>query len=265
MSSTTTRLRVLSYNIHKGFSLDRRLVLKSIKEAIRTTDAEIVFLQEVVGENQNHSKRFNEWPVEPQLEFIADTVWPHFAYGKNAVYNEGHHGNAIMSRHPFRRFENIDISNNRLERRGLLHGVIEPINPDGAEVHLICVHLDLFERGRVRQVERIVKRIHEHVPDGAPLLIAGDFNDWRENASPILEKELGVHEVYRALHGHHAKSFPAWFPFLSLDRIYARGFSSVQATCFTQTPWSQLSDHGALLAVLELEKEPGHARHKKHK
>jgi hypothetical protein len=31
-----------------------------------------------------------------------------------------------------------------------------------------------------------------------------------------------------------------------------RGFSSIQASCFTQSPWSQLSDHGALLAVLEL-------------
>jgi endonuclease/exonuclease/phosphatase family metal-dependent hydrolase len=250
--SLKPQIRVLSYNIHKGFSLDRRLVIKNIKETIRATDAEIVFLQEVVGENKNHSRSYDDWPVQPQLEYIADTVWPHFAYGKNAVYTEGHHGNAIMSRFPFIRFENIDISNNRLERRGLLHGVIAPLTPDGKEIHLICVHLDLFERGRKRQYERIVRRIHEHVPDGTPLLIAGDFNDWRETASPILEGELGVREMYHAIHGHHARSFPAWFPFLTLDRIYARGFESLQASCFTENPWSQLSDHGALLTVLEL-------------
>lgn len=249
--SNNEPLRVLSYNIHKGFSMDRRFVLQKIKEAIRTTQAELVFLQEVIGEHAVHSERIADWPVEPQLEYLADTLWPHFAYGKNAVYNEGHHGNAILSRHPFVAFENIDISNNRFERRGLLHGTVEPIRPGGEELHVICVHLDLFERGRSKQIERIVKRIHDHVPDGAPLIIAGDFNDWRENASSVLTEELGVHEVFHKLHGSHARSFPAWFPFLPLDRIYIRGFRGIEATCFTGSPWTQLSDHGALLAVLE--------------
>lgn len=248
---TEKSLRVLSYNIHKGFSMDRRFVLRSIKEVIRATEADLVFLQEVVGENTLHSERLADWPVEPQLEFIADTLWPHFAYGKNAVYTEGHHGNAIMSRHPFVNFENIDISNNRFERRGLLHGVIEPLNTGGPEIHLICVHLDLFEGGRQRQIDRIIRRIDEHVPDSSPLIIAGDFNDWRESASPVLESTLGVREVFRALHGQHAKSFPAWFPFLPLDRVYARGFHATEARCFTEAPWSQLSDHGALFALLE--------------
>lgn len=249
---TSHQLPILTYNIHKGFSLDRRFVLRAIKEAIRTTHAELVFLQEVIGENSKHSQKLPDWPVEPQLEYLADTLWPHFAYGKNAVYTEGHHGNAILSRRPFIGFENIDISNNRFERRGLLHAVIEkPSTRVSHDLHVICVHLDLFEKGRSKQYERIVKRIHEHVPDECPLIIAGDFNDWRENASPILEKELGVYEVYQALHGKHAKSFPAWFPFLPLDRIYVRGLKSVSATCFTEPPWSQLSDHGAIMATLE--------------
>jgi endonuclease/exonuclease/phosphatase family metal-dependent hydrolase len=245
-----TSLRILSYNIHKGFSLDQRFVLGKIKDAIHRTKADLVFLQEVVGENSNHSEKFSDWPVEPQLEFIADSLWPHFAYGKNAIYTEGHHGNAIMSRHPILQFENIDISNNRFERRGLLHATIKPIEPNAREIHAICVHLDLFENGRVHQINRIIKRIHEHVPDSAPLIIAGDFNDWRENASPILEERLGVKEVYRSLHGRHAKSFPAWFPFLCLDRVYARGMTGIEASCFTASPWSQLSDHGALFTVL---------------
>ena len=245
------RLRILSYNIHKGFSLDRRFVLNAIKEAIRTTGAEMVFLQEVIGENKKHSRKLAEWPVASQLEFLADEMWPHFAYGKNAVYTEGHHGNAILSRHPILSFENIDISNNRFERRGLLHATIERLRPEDPDLHVVCVHLDLFEKGRLQQIERIVKRIHAHVPDECPLIIAGDFNDWRENASPILHGELGVHEVFNKLHGHHARSFPAWFPFLPLDRIYIRGLRELEARCFTDTPWDKLSDHGALLAVIE--------------
>ncbi len=244
-------MRVLSYNIHKGFSLDRRFVLNAIKQAIQSTGADLVFLQEVVGENTKHAKSVEHWPMQSQLEFLADTVFPHFAYGKNAVYSEGHHGNAIISCKPVLAYENIDISNNRFERRGLLHATIEAKTPGGPDLHAICLHLDLFERGRVMQMEKLVKRIHAHVPDGCPLIIAGDFNDWRESASPILEAELGVKEVFATLHGQHALSFPAWFPFLRLDRIYVRGLKPVEARCFIEKPWDRLSDHGAVMAELE--------------
>jgi endonuclease/exonuclease/phosphatase family metal-dependent hydrolase len=245
-------IRILSYNIHKGFSLDRRFVLAAIKSAIEATDADLIFLQEVIGENKKHSEKVHSWPVTTQLEFLADTLWPHFAYGKNAVYTEGHHGNAVLSRHPVIRYENIDISNNRFERRGLLHATIEPMRPGLPELHAICVHLDLFESGRNLQIDRIVQRIRDHVPDECPLIIAGDFNDWREKASPMLESELGVHEVFQKLHGCHAKSFPAWFPFLRLDRIYVRGFVASEAVCFTESPWDKLSDHGAVMAHLAI-------------
>jgi endonuclease/exonuclease/phosphatase family metal-dependent hydrolase len=243
-------LRCLSYNIHKGFSFDRRFVLGAIKQAIESTGAELIFLQEVIGEHTGHSKSLKEWPIQPQLEFLADTLWPHFAYGKNAVYTEGHHGNAIMSRRPFRMYENIDISNNRFEKRGLLHATIEPHHKQDPELHVVCVHLDLFESGRAMQYERIVRRIHQHVPDSCPLIIAGDFNDWRETASPILESELGVREVYQSIHGRHARSFPSWFPFLRLDRIYVRGLQALDAKCFVEEPWDKLSDHGALFTTL---------------
>lgn len=258
-SQAPRELRVLSYNIHKGFSMSRRFVLAAIKQAIQTTQADLVFLQEVVGENKRHSRRLTDWPVTTQLEFLADTIWSHFAYGKNAAYSEGHHGNAILSLLPIIKYENIDISNNRFERRGLLHVTLQIPEftvsyPPGRPlcIHAICVHLDLFEKGRTLQLERIVKRIHEHVPDGHPLIIAGDFNDWREKASPILQAELGTKEVFLSLSGKHARSFPAWMPFLPLDRIYVRGFDAVEASCFTAPPWDSLSDHGAVLASLRL-------------
>ena len=249
-------LRVLSYNIHKGFSLDRRFVLNAIKSAIQSTDADLVFLQEVIGRHDRHAERITDWPISSQLEFLADQVYPHFAYGKNAVYSGGHHGNAVISRQPFLSFENIDISNNRLERRGLLHATLAPLQRGGPEIHVVCLHLDLFERGRVQQYEKIIRRIQAHVPENNPLIIAGDFNDWRELASPILESELNVKEVFSTLTGKHALSFPAWFPFLPLDRMYVRGFRPHEAKCFVEKPWSQLSDHGAIYSVLEPVLEP---------
>jgi endonuclease/exonuclease/phosphatase family metal-dependent hydrolase len=244
------RLHILSYNIHKGFSQNRKFVLSRIKDAIQEVGADLVFLQEVIGEHDGHKRRLKDWPVETQLEFLADTVWPHHAYGKNAVYNDGHHGNAILSLHPFSFFENIDVSTNRFEKRGLLHGIIDlPGRPD--PLHVICVHLDLLERGRLIQIQRLCERIEQHVPHEAPLVIAGDFNDWRENLSEILERTLEVKEVFKNHSGAHARSFPSWLPLLPLDRIYCRGLNISQARCLDGSPWNQLSDHSALYTELE--------------
>ena len=115
-------LHVATYNIHKGLSqFNRRMVMHDLRERLRGLNADIVFLQEVLGEHQRHADRFHDWPVEPQYEFLADNVWREFAYGRNAVYDHGHHGNAILSRFPIVAYENQDVSPNPFETRGVLH------------------------------------------------------------------------------------------------------------------------------------------------
>lgn len=242
---------MLSYNIHKGFSQSRKFVLAQIKQAIREVGADLVFLQEVIGEHQGHQKRVKDWPVETQLEYLADSLWTHHAYGKNAVYTEGHHGNAILSQFPFSFFENIDVSTNRFERRGLLHGIID-IETSADPLHVICLHLDLLDRGRKIQIQKLCERIEQHVPHEAPLIIAGDFNDWNESLSDPLEEILDVREVFKEKSGAHARSFPSWLPLLPLDRIYCRGLSIIESRCLQGPPWNSLSDHNALYAELEL-------------
>src|SRR5688572_5488862 len=137
---TMKHLRVLSYNIHKGFSTaNTDFVLERIKQSIELVHAEIVFLQEVVGQHERYDFA--------QFEYLADRLWPHYAYGRNSVYAEGHHGNAILSKHPIKLVENIDVSTNRFERRGILHATVS-LDDRGPELHLLCLHFDLFENGR---------------------------------------------------------------------------------------------------------------------
>lgn len=241
-------LKVLSYNIHKGFSLmNRKFVLKKIKESIDYVQADVVFLQEVVGHHERHGLRIREWPQTSQFEFLADRVWPHFAYGKNAVYAEGHHGNAILSKYPISFFENIDVSTNSWERRGLLHAVVQKPG-EGIPIHLICVHFDLFEKGRLQQIEKLAERVRRHVPPSEALLIAGDFNDWRERATKILKEKLQVEEAFYLAKGAHAQTFPSWFPVFCLDRIYFRGFHLAKAEVWSSGLWLELSDHAAISA-----------------
>jgi endonuclease/exonuclease/phosphatase family metal-dependent hydrolase len=240
--------RVLSYNIHKGFApARRRFVLKHMKESIQLVQADLVFLQEVLGHHERRDDRMKDWKTASQFEYVADTVWPHYTYGKNAVYTSGHHGNAILSKYPFTLWENIDISSNRFDRRGILHGVVSIPNREHP-LHVICIHLGLLEIWRKNQIDRLCQQIEANVPAEAPLIVAGDFNDWRERITHELSQRLQLQEAFWKLYGEHARTFPSWFPILKLDRIYCRGLSVVAAQCLTEGHWSHLSDHTALSA-----------------
>jgi endonuclease/exonuclease/phosphatase family metal-dependent hydrolase len=241
-------LRVLTYNIHKGFSYgNRRFVLHQIRQSLLTTEADLLFLQEMQGEHARHEKKVADWPDCAQFEFIADGVWPHYAYGKNAIYNAGHHGNAILSKYPFGSWENINVSPFSWASRSLLHGVIR-FPEDNRILHVICIHFGLFGVERHRQIKTLCDRIDSHVPHDEPLIIAGDFNDWTEQAQRGFHERLDLQEVFLALHGRHAKTFPAWLPIFCMDRIYYRGLTALSCNRLTDPPWHELSDHAPLLA-----------------
>ncbi len=244
-----SELNIATYNIHKGFShFNHRMTLHELRDRLRNLGADIVFLQEVVGRNILHAQQYKDWPSEPQHEFLADSIWSDFAYGKNAVYDEGHHGNAILSRFPIVKYDNVDISTNPMETRGMLHAEIAV--PGWSEhLHCVCTHLGLFASGRRKQIKAVCKRIESLVPLGAPLILAGDFNDWRSEASETLGL-LGLMEVFEIIGGFPARSFPARLPILRLDRIYIRGFSVRSAHVHRNSAWTHASDHAALTAHL---------------
>jgi endonuclease/exonuclease/phosphatase family metal-dependent hydrolase len=243
-------LRVVTLNIHKGLSqFNRRLVIHELREGLRALDADLVFLQEVQGLNQRFALRYAGCPVDPQHEFLAGKDWEH-VYGCNAVYDHGHHGNAILSRFGFVSFENEDVSDHRFERRGLLHSVVS-VPGWQRNLHCVCVHLSLHQRGRNRQLEAISGRLEELASRDLPIIVAGDFNDWRHRASSILERRLGMTEVSVARYGRAARTYPSVMPVLRLDRIYVRGFNVASSQVHRGKPWSLLSDHLAVSAELK--------------
>jgi endonuclease/exonuclease/phosphatase family metal-dependent hydrolase len=242
-------LRVTTYNIHKGFSqFNRRMMVHELRERLRHLDSDIVFLQEVQGLHLNHASNHDNWPEEPQHEFLAEDVWQSTAYGENVIYDHGHHGNAILSRFPIIDSHNQDVTHLQFERRGLLHCQI--MLPTGETAHCVCAHLSLFGRSRIRQMTALANYLEAIAPDGTPLIICGDFNDWRNRADNVLRERLDLTEVFCGASGRPARSFPAGLPLFRLDRIYVRGFSVEKAEVHFGAPWSKISDHAALSAHL---------------
>ncbi len=284
-------LRVATYNIHKGvisdfFGLRRIPRIHELRARLHELSADLIFLQEVQGQHDRHARRFDQWPVEPQDVFLAKLPGLKHtfesAYGQNATYLHGHHGNALLSRFPIITRETRDVSDHALEKRGILHCVVQM---GERQVYCFVVHFGLFARSRERQSDALIDWIGRCVPAGAPLIIAGDFNDWREKLSAQLCGTLGVTEVFDEHRSRTdivqrmqyfmrdrlaeigvaeresarmprtvraARTFPALVPWLKMDRIYQRGFSVREARVMRGPEWARLSDHSPLVADLIL-------------
>ncbi|MDO4230916.1 MAG: endonuclease/exonuclease/phosphatase family protein [Lautropia sp.] len=250
------RLRVATYNIHKGVvhlpgSLSPRPSVHELRDRLHALQPDIVFLQEVQGKNNRFAERYQHWPSDPQAQYLAlapdEDGGFEAVYGLNARYLHGHHGNALLSKYPVVSIENRDFSDHVLERRGVLHCVLQL---GGRAVHCFVIHFGLFARSRLRQADALIKWIRAEVPHDAPLLVAGDFNDWRDQLSQHLIAGLSVHEVLSS-----ARTYPALMPCLRMDRIYVRGFEVEQATVLGGYRWAKLSDHAPVVADLRMEDE----------
>jgi endonuclease/exonuclease/phosphatase family metal-dependent hydrolase len=132
------------------------------------------------------------------------------------------------------------------------------------------IHLGLFAGSRLRQTQALIDAVKTSAPADAPLLIAGDFNDWTNALSDTLRHSLDVTEVFddrlsssrfgtylRRLSGRGprkapARTFPAAMPVLQLDRIYVRGFDVQSAEVQFGASWGRLSDHAPIVAELTI-------------
>lgn len=244
-------IKVLTVNVHKGFTtFNRRFMLHELRDAVRAIGADVVFLQEVLGAHQGHADRIANFPQTPHYEFLADSIWSQFAYGRNAVYDNGDHGNAVLSKFPIVRFDNHDISTGAPERRGMLHCLIQPPS-HATPIHAVCVHLGLRESQRQQQLRHICQLLGTFDPS-EPVVLAGDFNDWRGRAHAVLQRGAGLQEVFVQSLGHAMRTFPAAAPLLALDRIYVRNAAVHAPVPLPRMPWKNLSDHAPLVAEITL-------------
>ena len=243
------RLRVATYNIHKGVrgvGPRRRLEIHNLGLGIEALDADLVFLQEVRHFHHREARRFQRtsfgWPDEGQADFLAPDGYD-VAYRTNAVTRHGEHGNALLARWPLGDAGHHDVSDHRFEQRGLLH---VPVQWNETTLHAIVAHLGLMHASRVRQVDRIGAFVAAEVPPGEPLILAGDFNDWGEKLDAPMA-DLGL--MRAGLPGTpSARTFPSRVPVFALDRMYTRGMRCVSTFVPRGVAWARMSDHLPLVA-----------------
>jgi len=238
-------IRVATYNIHKGvqgLGPLRRLEIHNLALAVESLDADVVCLQEVRQHNRREAKRFAHWPEQAQADFLAPQGYE-VVYRTNAVTRHGEHGNALLSRWPVLAHQHEDISDHSLEQRGLLHVTLDV---HGIVVQVVVVHLGLIKASRVRQVDQLQRFIEREVGSDAPLLVAGDFNDWGTRVQEALAR-IDLHAW-----GASVPTFPSRLPLAQLDYVFARGLKPVGLTVPRGRIWWRMSDHLPLIAEFAL-------------
>ncbi len=185
--------------------------------------------------------------IQPQHEFLAEDVWGASAYGRNMIYDHGHHGNAILSRFPILHAHNQDVTHLQFEKRGLLHCQIKL--PEGPAAHCVCAHLSLFGYSRRKQMDALADYLDTTGRPDGPADHRRRFQrlaqPGRRTCWPVASACARYSAARAAL---PARSFPAAMPMFRLDRIYVRGFEIKRTEVHHGQPWSAISDHAALSA-----------------
>ena len=239
-------VRVATYNIHKGVQgvgPGRRLEIHNLGHAVEQLDADIVCLQEVRRLNRGEARYFSRWPDVPQAEYLAPPGYE-AVYRTNATTRHGEHGNAMLSRWPVLAHQHEDMSDHRFEQRGLLHS---EVNLHGQAVHVVVVHLGLIPASRMRQIAQLERYIAREIPIRAPLIVAGDFNDW----GTLVQREMAGMGLL-GFKGPMQPTYPSRLPLAQLDHVYARGLLPHGLLVPRGRIWWRMSDHLPLVAEFQL-------------
>lgn len=224
------RLELMSWNVRKAVGLDWKRDPQRIVDVLAGQGPDVAFLQEV-------DKRLGMRPAavpEDMLRaagYVPVDADPH-------TPSLGWHGNTILLREGMELLEMRRIALPGLEPRG---AVMARAAMGGARLTLVCAHLGLRRRDRLRQMRALFARLRG---EPGPQVIAGDLNEWR--AEPAL---LGLPEGWRMC--VPGPSFHADMPRLALDRfLHGPGTRLEHPRVVARAEARRASDHLPVRATL---------------
>jgi endonuclease/exonuclease/phosphatase family metal-dependent hydrolase len=241
-------VKVLTMNIHHGRGTDRQVNLRRIAGVLRSSQAEIIGLNEV---DRCFSRRSQ---FADQAAWLAEHLGMNLAFGPSLSrsgkeeYPLRQYGNALLSAYPIVQSRNVPYGRVRgMASRSLLDAQLRC----GKEtVRVMVTHLSLYPLWRRRQVRIIAERLRDNA---VPVIVMGDFNmrpgsgSWREMTAVLQDASAAL--------GKTTLTFPADRPRQQLDYIFVSGVWMVEdVAVFAAEPAA--SDHLPLAADLRFAASP---------
>lgn len=232
-------LVVATYNVQKGIGTDLRRDARRTERVISALGADIVAVQE-------GDRRFGNRAGVLDLAVLraSSGLVPVPVAAPLGALAHGWHGNLLLVRAAA--VESVrGLHLPGAEPRGAL--IVDLDLAQFGPVRVIAVHLALLARARRAQARMLAEVAAEaQERDGRPTIVMGDMNEWRRWPSPALaalDHHLGAPGL--------APSFPAIFPRLPLDRIYAsKGFDMLSVAAHDTALARRASDHLPVVARL---------------
>jgi endonuclease/exonuclease/phosphatase family metal-dependent hydrolase len=194
------RLKLASYNIHKGVGADGRRDPDRILRVLREIGADVVALQEV-------DRRFGSRASVLPRVLVEEGGWQVAPLAMRAD-SMGWHGNAILVRRGIEVLGAEPVHLPVIEPRGAVRAELAV---DGARLRVVGAHLDLSGLRRKHQIRTILNEIDGC--DDCPAVVLGDFNEWSPRGGSV--RQFGHHWQVIA----PGRSFPSRQPLAPLDRI----------------------------------------------
>jgi endonuclease/exonuclease/phosphatase family metal-dependent hydrolase len=233
-------LRVMTYNIHVGVGMDKKLDLQRIADVINRERPDLVGLQEV-------DRGVRRTEGKDEIVELAKMTQMEFAFAPNLDYQGGKYGVAILSRWRIKNTLHRMFENKReSERRGMLHVEIEV---DKKIANFVTTHLDYqFEDGRLFETEQLMRFL-----DGlkGPLIVVADLNDIPDGSAYKLMRTKFDDAWITSQAKGDGFSYPADNPVKRIDHIFYRTGDHVRA----KKAWvvaTLASDHVPVVAELEI-------------
>ena len=253
ISASGSTIRVLTWNIHHGEGLDKKVDVDRIAKIILSVKPDVVALQEI----DRGTERTGKIDIITKLADLTDMT---YAFGKTIDYQGGEYGNAFLTRFPI------------LEERNLHYTIVQPGEPRGLlqlildvrgeEIVVASTHLESRpdHSARTTSVGELRTVLRRYPPK--PVIVCGDFNDLPESRS-ITELKKDYIDAWAQVNRSEGFTFPSDAPRKRIDYILVLNNSkSDSASAAVQLRpvsarvlQSSASDHLPLLVEFELRTE----------
>jgi endonuclease/exonuclease/phosphatase family metal-dependent hydrolase len=233
-------IRVMTYNIHVGIGIDKKLDLRRIAEVINKEKPDLVGLQEV-DRGVQRTQRIDE------IVELSKLTRMDYAFAFNLPYQGGQYGVAILSRFPIRATEHRLYKNLReAERRGFIRAEVKI---DGRVVNFVTTHLDYqHDDGRLFEAQQMLAFLSDVK---GPLIVVGDFNDLPTGQTYQLMRNTFDDAWIDGRGTGEGFSYPADKLTKRIDYIFTRRSDGIK----TKRAWvvqTLASDHIPVVADLEI-------------
>jgi endonuclease/exonuclease/phosphatase family metal-dependent hydrolase len=233
-------LRVVTYNVHRSRGLDRRTRPARIIAVLRSVEADIIALQEVVGAGPDGAG---------QAEEIGAALGMGWTMAPTRELRRHQFGNVVLSRYPMRDHDTLDLSWKTSEPRNCQRVAVDV--GDDRILHFYNAHLGTALLERRYQAPRLAEWIHVRRTSW-PKVVLGDFNEWgRGIVADVLADRLQSINLFP--HLRRRRTYPGFLPLLHLDHIYYEGDIDVKRVELPRTRLSLVaSDHLPLVAEIRV-------------